>query len=420
MKAPRIAVAAAALIAVGSAVASAQTIRPRVFTPGDRPQDPPAVDVWLDEVTYDYGQRIRPLFSAENGAYVTIVRVTTDGELRVMYPKRPALQKQYVQGQTVDTRMSYAGTPIYNVYESRGTGFVFAIASYDRFDYSYFTSSGEWSVARLANTGRYGDPFEIVRMFIDRTLGDRSDYSIDYVAYEVESHNVRSRYATRYAYNSFDDYYDRCLSAFGYLYTTYCGSYNNGYYGGYYGGVYYGPIIVAGPRSPVPNNPRSPREPAIRPLVPDPMLPTSPAYEPPQRTEGRFPAKVSGEAAAIARRERLMREMAPRVEMKNRGEATTQARRSEPQFIETTFPMRHPISPRSEPRVYREPGVGEPVVRRSEPAMRAEPQRMEPRVMQAAPPPRADPPRAEPPRQAPAPVVRQEPRAPAKEKDQQQ
>ena len=412
MKAVRIALAAAALLAFGPAAASAQTVRPRVFTPGDRPQDPPGVDVWLEEVSYDYGQRIRPLFSAENGAYVTIVRVTTDGELRVMYPKRPALQKPYIPGQTVDTRMSYAGTPAYNVYESRGTGFVFAIASYDRFDFSYFTSQGEWSVARLANTGRYGDPFEIVRMFIDRTLGERSDYSIDYVAYEVESRNVRSRYATRYAYNSFNDVYDRCLSAFGYLYSTYCNSYNNGYYGG----VYYGPII-GGPGQPIP---RGKREPTIRALVPDPLLPTSPNYDPPQRTEGRFPARVSGEAAASARRERLQQKMEPRVEMKSGGEATSQPRRSEPQFIETTFPMhRHPSTPRSEPRVYREPGVVEPVVRQREPVMRAEPQRTEPRVMQAAPPPRADPPRAEPQRASPPPV-RQEPRAPAKEKDQQQ
>lgn len=403
MKALRIAVAAAALIAVAPGVASAQTVRPRVFTPGDRPQDPPAVDIWLDQVSYDYGQRIKPLFSAENGAYVTIVRVTTDGELRVMYPKRPALQKQYFPGQTVETRMSYAGTPTYNVYESRGTGFVFAIASYDRFDYSYFTSQGEWSVARLANTGRYGDPFEIVRMFIDRTLGDRSDYSIDYVAYEVESRSVRSRYATRYLYNSFDDVYDRCLSAFGYLYSTYCNTYNNGYYGR----VYYGPIIVAGPRQPIP---RGKREPTIKALVPDPLLPASPLYEPPQRTEGRFPAKAAGEAAASARRERLMREMEPRVEMKNRGEATAQPRRSEPQYIE---PRR--VEPRSEPRVYRDPAP-QPI-RRSEPVMRAEPQRIEPRVMHAAPPPRADPPRAEPARAAPAPV-RHEPRAPAKEKDQ--
>lgn len=417
MKPLTTAVAAAALIALGPAVLPAQTIRPRVFTPGERVQDPPAVDIWLNEVTYDYGQRIRPEFSSEPGAYVTIVRVTTDGELRVMYPRRPALQKQYAPGQTVDTRMSYAGTPTYNVYESRGTGFVFAIASYQSFDYSYFSSNGEWSIARLANSGRYGDPFEIVRMFIDRTLGDRSDYSIDYVSYDVDSHNVRSRYATRYTYNSFDDIYDRCLSAFGHLYTSYCSTYNNGYYGGGYYGGYYGPVVVARPGSPVPNAPRSPREPAIKPLVTDPMLPTPPSYEPPQRIEGRFPAKVAGEAAATARRERMLRDASPRVEMKSRNEPAAQPRRSEPQFIETPFPIRHPITPRSEPRVYREPGVAEPVQRR-EPVMRAEPRHVEPRVMQAPPQPRADPPRAEPPRAMPAPVQRPDP-PPAKAKDQQ-
>lgn len=407
MKAMRIALAAAALITLGPDALSAQTARPRVFTPTDRGQDPPAVDVWIDKVTYDYGQRIRANFASEPGAYITIVRVTTDGELRVMYPSRPSVQQQYRSEQAVQERISYAGTPTYYAYESRGTGFVFAIASYRRFDYRYYSSGDDWNVARLANSGRYGDPFEIVRQFVDRTLGADSDYTLDYVAYEVESRGVRSRYATRYNYYSFDDYYDRCLSAFGYRYDLYCGTYNNGYYGG----VYYGPILVAGPRRPVPNTPHSPKEPGIKPLVPDPMVPTSDGYALPQRTEGRFPAKVSGEAAASAKQQRMLRDISPRTEMKSGSEVYAQPRRSEPQYIE-----HRRAEPRAEPRVYREP-ASQPV-QRSAPVMRAEPQRIDPRIMQAAPPPRADPPRAEP-RQAPPPAPRSEP-ARAKEKDQQQ
>ncbi|MEO8578483.1 MAG: hypothetical protein ABI556_17355 [Gemmatimonadales bacterium] len=410
MKSIKLVVAVAALIATGSADSSAQTVRPRVFTPTDRSQDPPAVDVWIDRMAYEYGQRIRANFASEPGAYITIIRVTTDGELRVMYPARPSVQQQYREGQTVETRLSYAGSPTYFAYESGGTGFVFAIASYKRFDYRYYSSGDDWNVARLATSGRYGDPFEIVRTFVDRTLGESTDYTLDYVAYEVDSRNVRSRYATRYNYSSFDDYYDRCLSAFGYRYDLYCGTYSNGYYGG----VYYGPIILAGPRTPIPNAPQSPREPSIKPLVRDPMVPTSPEYGLPQRTEGRFPAKISGEAAAAAKRERMLRDIAPRTEVKTSGDVYAQPRRSEPQYIQ-----QRRAEPRAEPRVYREPGVGEPVQRR-EPVMRAEPQRIEPRVMQAAPPPRADPPRAEPPRQAPPPPVQRSEPARAKDKDQQQ
>ena len=399
MKSLRIAVAAAAVFAAGPAAISAQTASPRVFTPTDRGQDPPAVDVWIDRLSYDYGQRIRANFASEPGAYITIMRVTTDGELRVMYPERPSRQQQYREGHTVDTRMSYTGTPTYYTYESGGTGFVFAIASFRRFDYRYYSSGDNWNVARLANSGRYGDPFEIVRMFVDRTLGG-SDYTLDYVAYEVESRNVRSRYATRYSYNSFDDYYDRCLSAFGYAQSLYCGTYHNGYYGR----VYYGPIIVAGPRTPIPGAPRSPNEPAVKPLVPDPMVPTSPEYGLPQRTEGRFPAKAAGEAAASARRERMLRDASPRTEMKSGSEVYVQPRRSEPQYIE-----HRRAEPKAEPRVYREP------------VMRAEPQRIEPRMSQPAPAPRAEPrvmQAAPPPRAEPRSTPRSEP-SPAKAKDQQ-
>ncbi|HEX2722924.1 MAG TPA: hypothetical protein VHM24_08400 [Gemmatimonadaceae bacterium] len=265
----------------------------------------------------------------------------------------------------------------------------------DAFDYSYFRIGSEWRTARLASSGRYGDPFEIIRMFIEQTLSERSDYSIDYVAYEVFSNTQRSRYSTRYHYSSFDDYFDRCLSAFGYRYSVYCGTY----------GSYYGPVVLAGPRSPAPNSPNAPREPAIRPLVPDPMLPTPPSLDPQQQVAGRFPARVSGEAAAAWRRERMLREASPRVEMKS---GSTGA--AEPRYIER---------PRAEPGVYREP-MNAPV-QRSEPAQRAEPMRRgeprwEPRVMQAAPPP---PPRAEP---RPQPIQRIEsPRSeasPTKAKDQ--
>ncbi|HEX2723661.1 MAG TPA: hypothetical protein VHM24_12160, partial [Gemmatimonadaceae bacterium] len=163
---------AAAVGLLGAVNASAQTARPRVFTPGDMAPEAPSVDVWLDQGSYGYGQPIRPSFASDPGAYVTIVRVTTDGEMRVMYPRRPDLQERYSPGRTVDTRISYAGSPTFNVYESRGTGFVFAIASYDAFDYSYFRIGSEWRTARLASSGRYGDPFEIIRMFIEQTLSE--------------------------------------------------------------------------------------------------------------------------------------------------------------------------------------------------------------------------------------------------------
>jgi hypothetical protein len=78
------------LVSLG-VVAGAQS-NPKVYTPDPEatqnsyPNDAPQVDVWLDEYSYRYGDIIRPKVATENGAFVTIVRVTSDGELRVLYP----------------------------------------------------------------------------------------------------------------------------------------------------------------------------------------------------------------------------------------------------------------------------------------------------------------------------------------------
>lgn len=368
-------VAASLALAVGATALHAQTASPRVFTPGSESAYAPPVDVWLDQISYDYGDRIRPYVATQPGAYITIVRVSSDGELRVLYPRRPGLQKPYRLGELVNDRVPYSGDPGFNLYESTGTGFVFAISSYERFDYRYYAHGGDWSVARLANAGRFGDPFEIIRRFVDQTLDGRAEYSMDYAAYEVNSSRQRSRYASRYGHYAYDDYYDLCLSAFGFGYTNYCRSYNGGYYGPY--------IFVNNTPTPTPAGSGKTRR--VKPLVVDPMLP-GPALAP-QPAEGRFPVNDPREASAMARRERMLRDAQPRIEMKNRPEA--ESRRAEPARI-----------------IYREPAVSRP---RPEPA-RSAPERMErPR----AEPQRAEPARAEPRVQAPPArvEVRNEPRA---------
>lgn len=344
-------IASVVLLAGGSVVSSAQTVSPRVFSPGEESAWAPPVDLWLDQASYDYGARIRPYFSTEPGAYVTIVRVTSDGELRVLYPRRPSSQRPYVIGQMVNNRVPYSGDPTFNLYESTGIGFVFAIASYDRFDYSYFRSGGEWSIVRLASSGRYGDPFEIIRRFVDHTLSDRSEYSIDYASYEVQAGGIRSRYASRYRWSTFDDYYDVCMTAFGLRYTSYCLGYNFGYYG---------QVIFVPPRTPSPSTPNAPRGPRVKPLVPDPMVPYVPLEK--QPVEGRFPASDPREAVAAERRERMLRDVSPRVEMR--------ARTSEPQRAEP-----RPEPPRAQPQTPARVEIrNEP---RPQPVQRAEPVRTE-------------------------------------------
>ncbi len=347
---------------------------PKVYTPRfDRievraSQEAPAVDVWVDQNVFTYDDYIRPYFRADPGAYVTIVRVTTDGELKVLYPRRPGQQTRYREGALAHDRLPWFTEPAYQVRESSGTGFIFAIASYDRFDYKYYTWGSEWSGSRLASSGRGADPFNVVRRFIDQTLSDRSDHSVDYTTYDVNSVSRRSRYATRFSSFGYDDYYMMCLDAFRTSYLNYCRS--------YYGSGFAPFVVTTRPNTPGTPAPGNGMRPPEGPRVGDPMVPDAP-QEAPTPAEGRLPHVDIAETAAMARRERMLRDARPRVEMKT-----------------------EPGQPNREPRVYTQDRDPAPA-RRSAPQVeqpRMEQPRMEqPRMEQ----PRMEQPRMEQPRSAP-------------------
>ncbi len=380
---------AALILAAASSVSSAQVQPERERTGRLESDFAPPIDLWLDQVSYDRGARMRPFFSTEPGAYVVVVRVTSDGELRVMYPSRPTEQQPYRLGQFTDDRVPYTGDPTLNLHESSGQGFVFAIASYQRFDFSSFSQGRMWSTARLATFGRYGDPFQVVNKFIERVLPTSADFSLDYEVYEVYSRGSRSVYSSswyggRHGYYSIEDYHDACLTAFGIRYSYDCRSYRGGYYG---------PIIVANPRTPpTPAGPAGSKIKRPRPVVPDPIVPGSPIE--PQPAEGRMPANDNAERAARERYRQMLRDPArsvpryepvvppSRVEPQPFGRARVERPQSEPQRSAPVIYGRMPER-RSEPRresapvVRSQPSAPARVEVRNEP--RAEPRREAPR-----------------------------------------
>jgi hypothetical protein len=305
----------------------------------------PPIDLWLDQVSYDRGARMLPYFTTEPGAYVTVVRVSSEGELRVMYPVRPGEQQPFRLGQFSNDRLPWSGDPSVVLHEPTGTGFVFAIASYRRFDYSSFAHGRLWNTARLASFGRYGDPFQIVRNFIDRTLPLDADYSLDYELYEVYSRGRRSVYGGG-AYGStgywaLNDYHDACLSAFGLRYSYYCRSYRGGYYG---------PIIVAGPGriGGRPNQPRGKSMKAPRPLTHDPIVPRSPIE--PKAAEGRQADRDATDRAAREYARRTGGRVVP-----DERRIYSAPRSSDPRFGNPRFDSPRRVSP--QPEKNREPVI---------------------------------------------------------------
>jgi hypothetical protein len=322
----------------------------------------PVVDVWLDQFTYVSGQRIRASFESENGAYITIVRVTTDGRLYVLYPRRPDQQRRYASNRD-NSEIPFTGEPAYYVNEPPGTGFVFAIASFDRFDYSRYSWGSQWRDPRLATY--LADPFAVVNSFVNQTLDVRSAYTFDYEQYEV---NRGGRYAGRFRYgNRFygDDAYYGCVQQFGLAADYYCRTY----------GVVYGVPVLIGRTVPSSKPTAASKGMKVKPLVLDPLVPVPERLNPPTKTDRAGSARASSKSW-----ESMRRSEAPKVEPRIRELEPTV--RSEPVQTQRYEPR---SEPRSEPRVV----SPEPRVFREQP--RYEAPRVEHRVEQ----PRVEQPRVE-------------------------
>ncbi len=268
MRRNRIVLTAASLL-LGAGTASAQRVdatRPRDYTRVY--ERAPDVNVWIDRYVFRSGERIRAYFESEPGAYVTILRVSTLGNVSVLYPRRPTVQRAYRERLSND-EVPYNGRPEFYLNEPEGVGIVFAIASFEPFDYSAFNSGGQWSMRRLVGS-YYGDPYRAIDNFVAETLSPRAEYSSDYIQYEVLSGGRYRRYGYGYAGTESSWYtgrYFACLDYYGLQAISYCRSFAGSGVGGF-------PYIVfRSPRAPSPTTPAVRRQPKMAPpdrVIPDP------------------------------------------------------------------------------------------------------------------------------------------------------
>ncbi len=342
--------------------------------------DAPPVDLWLDQISFDRGARMRPHVTTEPGAYLVVLRVNTEGSLSILYPERPHDLRPYVLGSFSGDAVPYRGSQAFYLNESGGNGFVFAVATYDRFDFSAYTRGMTWRFDRIAQFRRIVDPFETVRQFLDEVLPQSADYSLDYEHYEVYSRGLRNRsnmdVYRSVGYWGIEEYYSSCLNAFGYRMDYYCRPYR---------GRYYGPIIIASnPRPPRPGNPVNPRGKRIKPpesVGHEPVVPKSPVTP----VEGTTAANTRAENAERENDRRLRAKALPRQESENQpGQRSSNPRFGNPR---TSAPVpearRMPVPERREPVIYRSMPArehrSEPPPQRQQPAAR-EQQRIETRA----------------------------------------
>ena len=155
-------------------------------------RDPPGVRIWTDHgEVYRRGERVQVNFRTEHDAYVTVLRVDTDGRVRVLFPRDPGDPNLAHGGDTytvpgVDDRYAFY------VDDAPGVGYVFAVASADPFTYDPFETNDHWNFQEIANLsdGRvHGDPYASLQSLVQQIVPPGyADYDTHLLPYDVEQH----------------------------------------------------------------------------------------------------------------------------------------------------------------------------------------------------------------------------------------
>lgn len=209
--------------------------------------DAPRVNVWLnrDEV-YSRGDNARVYFKSDRDAYITVVRIDTDGRIRVLFPIDPWEDNWARGGKTFEV-LGRDRDEAFRVDDYPGVGYVFAISSPDPFTYDEMVHGDHWDYRAISDGRVRGDPYVAVSDMAERIAG-QGDYDYDVAEYSVERH---------YDYPRFVCYDCHTYASYRYWdpYSSYCSRfriviYNDWYYYPYrrYGGG----VVVVRPYRPGP------------------------------------------------------------------------------------------------------------------------------------------------------------------------
>ncbi|HET7025394.1 MAG TPA: DUF4384 domain-containing protein [Gemmatimonadales bacterium] len=174
----------------------------------------PQVSVWTNTTDpYQRGDRARVYVSAGTDAYVMVLRIDTDGRVRVLYPVEP-WQDDFVRGGRTFEVLGRDEDNAFDVDDNPGVGYVFAIASADPIKFDQFVRGDHWDYRTIANGRVVGDPYVALTDFANQLEGE-SDWDYDITSYDVEQHYDYPRFLcydchAYAAYSYWDPYAQQC------------------------------------------------------------------------------------------------------------------------------------------------------------------------------------------------------------------
>ena len=172
------------------------------------------VSVWMNrEDPYARGQSARVYFRSDDDSYVTIVRIDTDGRIRILFPIEP-WEDNYARGGKTFEVLGRSRDEAFRIDDEAGVGYVFAIASPDPLDYREVSRGDHWDYRAIADGQVRGDPYVAATDFAAR-IARESDYDYDLAEYYVERHYDYPRFVcydchSNTPYASWDPYAGFC------------------------------------------------------------------------------------------------------------------------------------------------------------------------------------------------------------------
>jgi hypothetical protein len=201
-------------------LASLPLSNPTPFHPVEPPRairphvDGGRVTIWTDrDDPYRQGEGARIFLDVDEPAYVTVLRVDTDGRIHMLFPREP-WGDTYVRDERSFEVTGPRGGRSFLVDDYPGVGYLFAIASPDPFDYNAITRGDYWDY-RLMDGGRIqGDPYVSLTDLAERISPD-GDYDYDITPYYVDNRYEYPRFVCydchAYAsYREWDPYRTAC------------------------------------------------------------------------------------------------------------------------------------------------------------------------------------------------------------------